>query len=91
MNNEFKNYYKILGVTQDASENSIRTAAQREMEYATPFQRDLIREAAYVLLNHEERVAYDEIYNQHVNETDRLMQNAINEEDFVSIPKVDVP
>ena len=49
MNNEFKNYYKILGISQNASSSSIEAAARREMEYANPFQRDLIREAASVL------------------------------------------
>ena len=38
MNNEFKNYYKILGITQYASDTNIEMAVRRELEYANPFK-----------------------------------------------------
>ena len=85
MNNKFKNYYKILGISQNASSNSIENAARREMEYANPTQRDLIREAASVLLNNELRARYDEIYNENVAAVERLKQNAVTQSDFLAV------
>ena len=87
MNNEFKDYYKILGVTPTASFQNIEAARTRELSY---FGRDIrskmdLEEAYNVLSNPETRKAYDIIYNKVVSDKERELANARTYEEFLAI------
>ncbi len=78
MNNEFKDYYRILGVTPDASMRNIEVARDRELNesWNDPSRRLLIQEAYTVLSNPESRRNYNIMFNQMISERDRAILNA---------------
>ena len=88
MNNEFKDYYKILGVKPDATENSIRDRADEEYRIymnINPQKAVEKLEARAVLLNH--RKEYDEIYKQMISERDNALNFADSKESIKNLPK----
>ncbi len=86
MNNEFKDYYKILGVTPSASLENIRRAAAREMSenWSNPIGRLEVQEAYQVLSDIDKRRQYDEKFNNLINERERALRNATTSYDFSS-------
>ena len=86
MNNEFKDYYRILGVTPDATLSSIQKARERELSqnWSNPIGRLQVEEAYSVLSSFESRRRYDQMFNEQVTERQRAMMNATNYSEFAS-------
>ena len=84
MNNEFKDYYRILGVTPEASQESIRRAYEREMKqnWRDAIGRLNVDEAYYVLSDVSRRRQYDESFNAFVSERERALRSANTSYDY---------
>lgn len=76
MTNEFKDYYRILGVTYNASLENIMKAAKRELEYAYGSRRDDINKAYYVLSDYNRRNDYDSEFMSRMNIDQATFKNS---------------
>ena len=78
---DFKDYYKILGVTYDASQLNIERAYARELPtYMSPVNRTSeLNEAYSVLSNTTRRAEYDKELRKRISERDIAIGNAKNE------------
>jgi len=86
MNNEFKDYYKILGVTPRASFENIRGAAERELSqnWNNAIGRLEIQEAYEVLADPERRKEYDLEFSKRLNEREVAIRNARTFEEYMA-------
>ena len=84
MNNDFKDYYTILGVTPDASLENIRKARERELgqNWSNPMGRVEIERAYSILSNPTSRKEYDEKLNQDLNAAQIAKRNARTNNEF---------
>ena len=78
MNEELKDYYKILGVTPDASLENIRRARERELglNWSNPIGRVEVERAYAVLSNPESRREYDEQLKNQLSAAELEKRNA---------------
>ena len=87
MNNEMKDYYKILGITPDASLENIRKARERELgqNWSNPMGRVEIERAYSILSNPESRKEYDEMLKQALSEAELAKRNARTNSEFEQV------
>ena len=86
MNTEFKDYYKVLGVTPRASFENIRSAAERELaqNWNNAIGRLETQEAYEVLSDPERRKEYDIEFNKRLNERELAIRNARTFEEYIA-------
>lgn len=86
MNDSFKDYYKILGVTPRATFENIRSAAEHELSqnWNNAMGRLEIQEAYEVLSDPKKRKEYDEEFNKRLNEREVAIRNARTFEEYVA-------
>ena len=86
MNNEFKDYYKVLGVTPRASFENIRSAVEHELSqnWNNAIGRLEIQEAYEILSDSEKRKEYDLEFNKRLNEREMAIRNARTFEEYIA-------
>lgn len=84
---DFKDYYKVLGVTYDASQSSIERAYMRQLPtYMSPVNRlDELNEAYRVLHDVSRRTEYDNELKKRLNERDIALGNATSAVEYNSV------
>ena len=84
---DFKDYYKVLGVTYDASQSSIERAYMRELPtYMSPVNRlDELNEAYSVLHDISKRAEYDNELRKYLSERDIALGNATSAVEYNSV------
>lgn len=84
MDNEIRDYYKILGITPEASLENIRKARERELaqNWSNPMGRVEIERAYSILSNPESRREYDEKLKKELNEAELAKRNARTSSEF---------
>ena len=85
MDDKFKDYYKLLGVTPRASFENIRKAAERELgqNWNNAIGRLEIQEAYEILSDPEKRKEYDQEFNKRLNEMEIAKRNATSYSEYI--------
>lgn len=86
---EEQNYYKILGITPDASSEEIaRAHARKRREYANNEEMTLLITRAYEELRNPQNREYNDIdakYGQRINELEEALSKTESQEEYIKV------